>query len=73
VANSGVGDFLGIKTYNVTQRHLKKASELVRMAVGTMGLQLFDGKEQRPVETLQVRLGHIAALYYHSSTLYHIH
>ena len=56
IATTGVGDYLGVKTFNVTQTHLKKVRTtkgLVRMVVGQMGLQIFDDKSPAPVETIR--------------------
>lgn len=45
VANSGVGDHLGVKTFEVLQSHIpkhkKKNKQLVQMAVGTMAVQFY--------------------------------
>eukprot|EP01050_Picozoa_sp_SAG11_P003134 SAG11_NODE_171_length_13596_cov_15.767356_4_plen_94_part_00 len=40
ISTTGVGDFLGIKTFTVNQTHIKKAPGLLRCAVTTMGLQV---------------------------------
>ena len=48
VANSGVGDFLGVKTFAVNQTHIKghkkskKGKNLVQMTVGTMTIQFYE-------------------------------
>jgi hypothetical protein len=41
------------QTYNVSQTHLKKHKELVRLCVTTMGLQLFDGTDPKPIDSMR--------------------